>query len=52
MSDDQRDGPFRRDTPAGREALPGRQRTARLLAVTAGCIVASAVVLAAVLLTA
>jgi hypothetical protein len=52
MSDDDRHEVARRGAPAGREALPDRARTVRLLTVTAGCIVASAVVLVAVLLTA
>lgn len=47
MADDDRGGG---DAGEGREPLPGRARTARLLALTAGCIVASAAVLIAVLL--
>lgn len=47
MADDDHAGSG--DAGEGREPLPGRARTARLLAVTAGCIVASAAVLIAVL---
>lgn len=52
MADDDRDAAPRRDTSAEREALPGRARTVRLLAVTAGCLLACTVVLVAVLVAA
>lgn len=52
MGDDDRNGASHRATSASREALPGRARTVRLLAVTAVCIVASAAVLVAVLVVA
>lgn len=42
----------RRGTPSGREALPGRTHTVRLLALTVALVVASAVVLAGVALLA
>lgn len=48
----QRRAERRRGTPPGREALPDRARTARLLVVTVALVVASAAVLVGVVLLA